>query len=72
MNSLKSYDDLLAHVESLKIENSALRLELQDNSSHLTKLETEACTMKDVLSHLNSAMDEETHVQLDHNCNGEC
>lgn len=41
-----SYDQLLKQVEALKMENSNLRQELEDNSNHLTKLETEASTMK--------------------------
>ena len=41
-----SYDQLLRQVEVLKMENSNLRQELQDNSNHLTKLETEASNMK--------------------------
>ena len=39
------------------MENSHLKQELQDNSSHLTKLENEASNMKDVLAHLHSAME---------------
>ncbi len=50
--SLSSYDELLKQVASLKVENTSLRQELQDNSSHLTKLESEASSMKDVLTHL--------------------
>uniref|UniRef100_A0A3Q0SZC2 Adenomatous polyposis coli N-terminal dimerisation domain-containing protein n=1 Tax=Amphilophus citrinellus TaxID=61819 RepID=A0A3Q0SZC2_AMPCI len=46
-----SYDQLLRQVEVLKMENSNLRQELQDNSNHLTKLETEASNMK-VSAHL--------------------
>lgn len=41
-----SYDQLLKQVEALKMENSNLRQELEDNSNHLTKLETEASNMK--------------------------
>lgn len=41
-----SYDQLLKQVEILKMENSNLRQELEDNSNHLTKLETEASNMK--------------------------
>ncbi|KAK2149870.1 hypothetical protein LSH36_433g01019 [Paralvinella palmiformis] len=57
--SLSSYDNLLRQVESLKQETCNLQQELQDNSSHLTKLESDACTMKNVLSHIDTAMDEE-------------
>lgn len=41
-----SYDQLLKQVEALKMGNSNLRQELEDNSNHLTKLETEASNMK--------------------------
>nr|XP_014351222.1 PREDICTED: adenomatous polyposis coli protein [Latimeria chalumnae] len=41
-----SYDQLLKQVEALKMENSNLRQELEDNSNHLTQLETEASNMK--------------------------
>ncbi|XP_061873237.1 adenomatous polyposis coli protein isoform X4 [Colius striatus] len=44
-----SYDQLLKQVEALKMENSNLRQELEDNSNHLTKLETEASNMKCML-----------------------
>lgn len=65
-----SYDQLLRQVEVLKMENSNLRQELQDNSNHLTKLETEASNMKvgaDTLYTLygsnqeNQPMDKENH-----------
>ena len=62
--SLSSYDELLKQVESLKVENTHLRRELQDNSSHLTKLENEASTMKDVFSHLDSAMQDDAESNL--------
>lgn len=54
--ALPSFNHLLKQVESLKSENSHLRRELQDNSSHLTKLENEASNMKDVLSHIQLTM----------------
>ncbi|KAM4051948.1 adenomatous polyposis coli protein isoform 3-T3 [Anomaloglossus baeobatrachus] len=41
-----SYDQLLKQVEALKMENTNLRQELEDNSNHLTKLESEASNMK--------------------------
>lgn len=56
MAHLSSYDDLLSQVEGLKLENTHLRLELQDNSSHLTQLENEASNMKDVLTNLQRVM----------------
>uniref|UniRef100_A0AAQ5BGK6 APC regulator of WNT signaling pathway n=1 Tax=Homo sapiens TaxID=9606 RepID=A0AAQ5BGK6_HUMAN len=46
-----SYDQLLKQVEALKMENSNLRQELEDNSNHLTKLETEASNMKIEIHH---------------------
>lgn len=57
--SISSYDSLLKQVESLKMENTHLRRELQDNSSHLTVLENEATSMKTVLTHLQTAMVED-------------
>lgn len=45
-----SYDQLLKQVEALKMENTNLRQELEDNSNHLTKLETEASNMKVILN----------------------
>ncbi|XP_037607710.1 LOW QUALITY PROTEIN: adenomatous polyposis coli protein [Sebastes umbrosus] len=55
-----SYDQLLRQVEVLKMENSNLRQELQDNSNHLTKLESEACNMKEVLKQLQGTIEEES------------
>ncbi|KAJ8385513.1 hypothetical protein AAFF_G00185490 [Aldrovandia affinis] len=55
-----SYDQLLKQVEALKMENSNLRQELQDNSNHLTKLETEATNMKEVLKQLQGNIEEES------------
>ncbi|XP_023692396.1 adenomatous polyposis coli protein-like isoform X2 [Paramormyrops kingsleyae] len=53
-----SYDQLLRQVEALKMENCNLRQELQDNSNHLTKLETEALNMKEVLKQLRGSIEE--------------
>ncbi|MFT7815663.1 adenomatous polyposis coli protein isoform X1 [Arapaima gigas] len=55
-----SYDQLLKQVEALKMENSNLRQELEDNSNHLTKLETEASNMKEVLKQLQGSIGEES------------
>ncbi|XP_067341290.1 adenomatous polyposis coli protein isoform X2 [Channa argus] len=55
-----SYDQLLRQVEVLKMENSNLRQELQDNSNHLNKLETEASNMKEVLKQLQGTIEEES------------
>ncbi|XP_018613964.2 adenomatous polyposis coli protein-like isoform X2 [Scleropages formosus] len=55
-----SYDQLLKQVEALKMENSNLRQELEDNSNHLTKLETEALNMKEVLKQLQGSIEEES------------
>ncbi|XP_029024097.1 adenomatous polyposis coli protein [Betta splendens] len=55
-----SYDQLLKQVEVLKMENSNLRQELQDNSNHLTKLESEASNMKEVLKQLQGTIEEES------------
>ncbi|KAM9213014.1 adenomatous polyposis coli protein isoform 5-T5 [Leptosomus discolor] len=54
-----SYDQLLKQVEALKMENSSLRQELEDNSNHLTKLETEASNMKEVLKQLQGSIEDE-------------
>ncbi|XP_075692809.1 adenomatous polyposis coli protein isoform X2 [Rhinoderma darwinii] len=54
-----SYDQLLKQVEVLKMENTNLRQELEDNSNHLTKLETEASNMKEVLKHLQGSIEDE-------------
>ncbi|XP_030623032.1 LOW QUALITY PROTEIN: adenomatous polyposis coli protein [Chanos chanos] len=54
-----SYDQLLKQVEALKMENSNLRQELEDNSNHLTKLETEASNMKEVLKQLQGSIEED-------------
>lgn len=55
-----SYDQLLKQVEALKMENSNLRQELEDNSNHLTELETEASNMKEVLKQLQGSIEDET------------
>ncbi|XP_075312506.1 adenomatous polyposis coli protein isoform X2 [Odontesthes bonariensis] len=55
-----SYDQLLRQVEVLKMENSNLRQELQDNSDHLNKLESEASNMKEVLKQLQGTIEEES------------
>ncbi|XP_062340352.1 adenomatous polyposis coli protein isoform X1 [Osmerus eperlanus] len=55
-----SYDQLLKQVEALKMENSNLRQELEDNSNHLTKLETEASNMKEVLKQLQGNAEEDS------------
>ncbi|PKU30998.1 hypothetical protein llap_18698 [Limosa lapponica baueri] len=55
-----SYDQLLKQVEALKMENSNLQQELEDNSNHVTKLETEASNMKEVLKQLQRCIEDET------------
>ncbi|KAM9251433.1 adenomatous polyposis coli protein-like [Cariama cristata] len=55
-----AYDQLLKQVEALKMENSNLQRELEDNSNHLTKLETEASNMKEVLKQLQGSIEDET------------
>eukprot|EP00062_Callorhinchus_milii_P012395 gi/632959390/ref/XP_007895594.1/ PREDICTED: adenomatous polyposis coli protein isoform X3 [Callorhinchus milii] len=57
--SSASYDQLLKQVEALKMENSNLRQELEDNSNHLTQLETEASSMKEVLKQLQGSIEDE-------------
>ncbi|KAF0041583.1 hypothetical protein F2P81_005115 [Scophthalmus maximus] len=43
---MASYDQLAHQVEALRKENSHLRRELEDNSHHLSQLETETIGMK--------------------------
>ncbi|XP_069072512.1 adenomatous polyposis coli protein 2 isoform X2 [Pleurodeles waltl] len=62
--SLASYEQLLRQVEALKRENTHLRRELQDNSSHLSKLESETSDMKEVLKHLQGKLEQEARVMV--------
>uniref|UniRef100_A0A8D2DE44 Adenomatous polyposis coli protein 2 n=1 Tax=Sciurus vulgaris TaxID=55149 RepID=A0A8D2DE44_SCIVU len=61
-SSVASYEQLVRQVEALKAENSHLRQELRDNSSHLSKLETETSGMKEVLKHLEGKLEQEARV----------
>ncbi|XP_004866005.1 adenomatous polyposis coli protein 2 isoform X2 [Heterocephalus glaber] len=61
-SSVASYEQLVRQVEALKAENSHLRQELQDNSSHLSKLESETSGMKEVLKHLQGKLEQEAHM----------
>ncbi|KAK2835089.1 hypothetical protein Q5P01_015573 [Channa striata] len=56
---MASYDQLAHQVEVLRKENSHLRRELEDNSNHLSKLETETFSMKEVLKQLQSKLEQE-------------
>ncbi|XP_029904663.1 adenomatous polyposis coli protein 2 [Myripristis murdjan] len=58
-NAVASYDQLAHQVEALRKENSHLRRELEDNSHHLSKLETETSGMKEVLKQLQSKLEQE-------------
>ncbi|XP_059196533.1 adenomatous polyposis coli protein 2 [Centropristis striata] len=58
-NAVASYDQLAHQVEALRKENSHLRRELEDNSNHLNKLETETTGMKEVLKQLQSKLEQE-------------
>uniref|UniRef100_A0A3P8RMZ5 APC regulator of WNT signaling pathway 2 n=1 Tax=Amphiprion percula TaxID=161767 RepID=A0A3P8RMZ5_AMPPE len=58
-NAVASYDQLAHQVEALRKENSHLRRELEDNSNHLSKLETETFGMKEVLKQLQSKLEQE-------------
>ncbi|XP_074492743.1 adenomatous polyposis coli protein 2 [Sebastes fasciatus] len=58
-NAVASYDQLAHQVEALRKENSHLRRELEDNSNHLSKLETETTGMKEVLKQLQSKLEQE-------------
>ncbi|XP_006876784.1 PREDICTED: adenomatous polyposis coli protein 2 [Chrysochloris asiatica] len=61
-SSVASYEQLVRQVEALKAENSHLRQELQDNSNHLSKLETETSGMKEVLQQLQCKLELEARV----------
>ncbi|XP_019512976.1 PREDICTED: adenomatous polyposis coli protein 2 isoform X2 [Hipposideros armiger] len=61
-SSVAPYEQLVRQVEALKAENSHLRQELRDNSSHLSKLETETSGMKEVLKHLQGKLEQEARV----------
>ncbi|KAM5190197.1 adenomatous polyposis coli protein 2 isoform 2-T2 [Callospermophilus lateralis] len=61
-SSMASYEQLVRQVEALKAENSHLRQELRDNSSHLSKLETETSGMKEVLKRLQGKLEQEARV----------
>uniref|UniRef100_A0A3B4A5T5 Uncharacterized protein n=1 Tax=Periophthalmus magnuspinnatus TaxID=409849 RepID=A0A3B4A5T5_9GOBI len=54
-----SYDQLAHQVEALRQENSHLRRELKDNCQHLSKLETETFSMKEVLKQLQYKLEQE-------------
>uniref|UniRef100_A0A3B5LIQ6 Adenomatous polyposis coli N-terminal dimerisation domain-containing protein n=1 Tax=Xiphophorus couchianus TaxID=32473 RepID=A0A3B5LIQ6_9TELE len=58
-NAVVSYDHLALQVEVLRKENSHLRRELEDNSHHLCKLETETFGMKEMLKQLQSKLEQE-------------
>uniref|UniRef100_A0A8C0G8N4 Adenomatous polyposis coli protein 2 n=1 Tax=Chelonoidis abingdonii TaxID=106734 RepID=A0A8C0G8N4_CHEAB len=62
--STASYDQLVRQVEALKKENTHLRRELEDNSSHLSKLENETSDMKEVLKHLQGKLEQEARVMV--------
>ncbi|XP_076977433.1 adenomatous polyposis coli protein 2 [Tamandua tetradactyla] len=61
-SAVASYEQLVRQVEALKAENRHLRQELRDNSSHLSKLETETSGMKEVLKHLQGKLEQEARV----------
>ncbi|XP_036097707.1 adenomatous polyposis coli protein 2 isoform X2 [Molossus molossus] len=61
-SSVAPYEQLVRQVEALKAENSHLRQELRDNSTHLSKLETETSGMKEVLKHLQSKLEQEARM----------
>ncbi|KAJ7308303.1 hypothetical protein JRQ81_008835 [Phrynocephalus forsythii] len=62
--AVASYDQLASQVEALKKENSHLRRELEDNTSHLSKLENETSDMKEVLKHLQGRLEQEATVMV--------
>ncbi|KAI1883168.1 hypothetical protein AGOR_G00242440 [Albula goreensis] len=54
-----SYDQLAQQVEDLRKENTHLRRELEDNSTHLYKLENETSHMKEGLKQLQTKLEQE-------------
>ncbi|KAJ8342004.1 hypothetical protein SKAU_G00319320 [Synaphobranchus kaupii] len=54
-----SYHQLAQQVEDLRKENSYLRRELDDNSTHLSKLENETSHMKEGLKQLQTKLEQE-------------
>lgn len=57
--SVASYDQLAHQVAALRQENNHLRRELEDNCNHLSKLETETFSMKEVLKQLQNKLEQE-------------
>ncbi|KAM9796278.1 adenomatous polyposis coli protein 2 [Syngnathus typhle] len=57
--AVASYDQLAHQVAVLRKENSHLRRELEDNSNHLCKLESETFGMKEVLKQLQCKLEQE-------------
>ena len=53
---MSTFDELMKQVASLQAENCSLKRELQNNAGNISKLESEAHSMKDVLSHLQHAI----------------
>ncbi|KAG7456796.1 hypothetical protein MATL_G00239610 [Megalops atlanticus] len=58
-SSAASYDQLVRQVEDLRKENTHLRRELEDNSTHLSKLENETSSMKEGLKQLQCKLEQE-------------
>uniref|UniRef100_A0A4X2LLZ1 APC regulator of WNT signaling pathway 2 n=1 Tax=Vombatus ursinus TaxID=29139 RepID=A0A4X2LLZ1_VOMUR len=59
-----AHSQLVRQVEALSRENTHLRRELQDNSSHLSKLENETSDMKEVLKHLQGKLEQEARAMV--------
>ncbi|XP_058871204.1 adenomatous polyposis coli protein 2 isoform X1 [Acipenser ruthenus] len=57
-----SYQQLVRQVEALRKENTHLRRELEDNSSHLSKLENETSDMKEILKQLQCKLEQEART----------
>ncbi|MBN3274546.1 APCL protein, partial [Polyodon spathula] len=62
MSSGASYQQLARQVEALRKENTHLRRELEDNSSHLSKLENETSDMKEILKQLQCKLEQEART----------
>ena len=64
---MTSYDELLKQVRSLSAENSNLRQELNDNSSHLSQLETAAASgIRDVMTNVPLDVDDDSDNDINY------
>ena len=63
MDSQASYDELIKQVLNLQKENTDLRRELENSSSHLRQIETDSSTIKDSFINVRLTLSEtDTHA----------